>query len=914
MKVLKKVYKGNAGHAKAAKLRLQSVQRFECLRLFCGLCVFLCALRVKLHLRTQTAVCPLKIIGFLFFLILPGYAQLTDNFSDGNFDGNPIWSGDKSKFIVNAGKLKLQAPAVSETAFLSTPSQAIHNGSWEAYLQMDFNPSSTNYAKIYLVSDQPNLSGALNGYFVKAGNTAREISLYRQTGSIETKIIDGLDDRINLTTVKVKIKVTRNALGTWQLFSDVGPSGHYVLEGAFIDVTHTNSSYFGIHCTYTATRSDKFWFDDLIVTGTTVPDTTPPTIQTVTTLNQQQVRVLFSEPIEQTTAQTGNNFLVVNLGTAASAVLQPDQKTIVLNFSAAMINGVTYALQVSGMKDIAGNVMITTRVNILYFQAVASKNKDIIVTEIFPDPSPQIGLPGVEFIEIYNRAQNPFNLEGWKLSDGSSTGIFPSQIILPGEYWIVAAATAINLFAGLGKTIGLTNFPTLNNAADMIMLENADHLTIDSINYDIGWYRDEDKQEGGWTLELIDPGNPCGVEDNWTASENPKGGTPGDKNSVFANKPDLTGPKPLSVFPESSTRLALVFDEKLDPGSLSLENFTIHPSTAISKVFFKDISLRTIELDVFRNFVTRQGYVLDVKNIRDCNRNLMLPADLNFGLPEKADSLDVVVNEILFNPRTGGVDFVEVFNSSPKFLNLKNWKIGNYVDGVPTGISMLFDKDVLFYPQGFAVFTRDPLIVKSQYPPSIVENLFKVSLPGLQDDSGSIFIQDDAGHIVDEVTYSKEWHSTFIKNDEGVSLERIDVTAPTNSQANWTSASATAGFATPGFGNSQLRTENRVDEGDVSIVPEIFSPSGGSNDFIQIQYRFDQGGWVANVKVYDQQERLQKTITNNETIGPEGFFRWDGDRDDGSKTRMGYYVVRFEVFNAFGSVKTFLKRVVVSSR
>ena len=852
---------------------------------------------------------------FLFSLFATGgWAQLSDSFSDGELSNNPTWRGDNSKFIVSTGKLKLQAPAVSETAFLSTPSQAIYNGSWEAYLQMDFNPSSTNYAKIYLVSDQPNLSGVLNGYFVKAGNTAREISLYRQNGSIETKIIDGMDDRINFTIVKVKIKVTRNTGGSWQLFSDVGPSGHYVLEGTFIDVTNTNSSYFGIHCTYTATRSDKFWFDDLIVTGTTAPDIAPPTIQTVTTLSRQQVRVLFSEPVEQTTAQTGNNFLVENLGSAASAVLQPDQKTIVLNFSTSLINGVTYALQISGVKDLAGNIMITTRVNILFFQAVASMNKDIVITELFPDPTPQIGLPSVEFIEIYNRTQNPFNLAGWKLSDGSSTGIFPSQIILPGEYWIVTAAASLNFFVGWGKTIGLTNFPTLNNAADMITLKNGDHLTIDSINYDIGWYRDADKQEGGWTLELIDPGNPCGEADNWTASENPKGGTPGYKNSVFANKPDLTEPKLLSVFPESPTRLALVFDEKLDPTSVSLENFIIQPTIDISKAFFNDISLKAIKLDVYQDLVTRKVYVLDAKNIRDCNSNRMTPASLNFGLSEKADSLDVVVNEILFNPRVGGVDFVEVFNSSPKFLNLKNWKIGNYIDGVPTNISVLFTKDILLYPHGFTVFTTDPLIVKSQYPPSIVENIFKAPIPGLQDDKGSVVIQDDAGKIMDEVTYSKEWHSIFIKKDEGVSLERIDATILTNNKANWTSAGAAAGFATPGFSNSHFRAESEIDEGDVSIVPEIFSPNGGSNDFIQIQYRFDKGGWVANVRVYDQQERLQKTITNNETLGTEGFFRWDGDRDDGSKSRNGYYVVQFEVFNAFGSVKTFLKRVVVASR
>src|SRR6185295_502119 len=170
-----------------------------------------------------------KIILTLYFLLAYEltFAQVNDNFSDGNFTSNPPWSGDQNKFVVNGGKLKIQAPAIAETAFLSTPSEAIHNGSWEFYLQMDFTPSSTNFAKIYLAADQLNLAGPINGYFIKAGNTSRDISLYRQNGSLETKLIDGLDDKLNVSLVKVKIKVMRTVNGVWQLYSDVGPTGNY---------------------------------------------------------------------------------------------------------------------------------------------------------------------------------------------------------------------------------------------------------------------------------------------------------------------------------------------------------------------------------------------------------------------------------------------------------------------------------------------------------------------------------------------------------------------------------------------------------------------------------------------------------------------------------------------------------------
>ena len=852
------------------------------------------------------------ILTFLFLARLTS-AQFQDNFSDGDFTANPPWSGDNLKFIVNAGKLKLQAPTVGETAFLSIPSQAIHDASWEFYLQMDFNPSSANLAKIYLVSDQPNLNLSLKGYFVKAGNTSREISLYRQNGAIETKIIDGLDDRLNLSLVKMKIKVTRSNTGVWQLFSDVGPYGVYSSEGSVTDNTYTASAYFGIQCTYTATRSDKFWFDDFTVTGIPVPDTTPPSVQAATTMNAQQVNLLFSESLNPIYAQDVANFYLTGLGQSTSAVLQTDQRTIQLSFLNSLTNGVTYTLQITHVKDLQGNEMTLTSVSVLFFQAVSSRSKDIIITEIFPDPSPQIGLPTAEFVEIYNRSQNPFDLAGWQLSDGSSKGIFPSQIILPGEYRIITSSSSLNLFNFYDNTLGLINFPTLNNSGDNLTIKNEEGLTIDSVSYHLDWYRDVDKQEGGWTLELIDPANPCGEQDNWIASESSSGGTPGKRNSVFANKPDLTAPILLSVFPDKSSQILLTFDEKLDPASLSVEDFILQPLIGISKISFSDRSLRIIQVDLKEELVTRWAYTLEVVNLRDCNGNVIQNGSFTFGLPEEVDSLDVVVNEILFNPRVGGVDFVELFNSSQKFLNLRNWKLSNFINRIPVNTVPLFSENILFPPKSFAVFTSDPHIVKLQYPQSDYKNLFKTSMPGLPDDEGSIAIINKTGKILDVLLYTRDWHSEFIKNDAGVSLERITPQGATNERSNWTSASANAGFATPGFLNSQLRGKQDFSEG-VMVVPEIFSPDRGTSDFVQIQYHFDKGGWVANVRVYDPQGHLLKTLVSNETVSAEGFFRWDGDRDDGSKARMGYYMVWFEIFDAAGSVKTFRNRVIVSAR
>jgi hypothetical protein len=76
-------------------------------------------------------------------------------------------------------------------------------------------------------------------------------------------------------------------------------------------------------------------------------------------------------------------------------------------------------------------------------------------------------------------------------------------------------------------------------------------------------------------------------------------------------------------------------------------------------------------------------------------------------------------------------------------------------------------------------------------------------------------------------------------------------------------------------------------------------------------YKFDQGGFVGNVKIFDGHGRLVKTLANNEILGSEGFYHWNGDQDGGAKARTGYYFVWFEVFDLTGTIHTFRNRVII---
>ena len=360
--------------------------------------------------------------------------------------------------------------------------------------------------------------------------------------------------------------------------------------------------------------------------------------------------------------------------------------------------------------------------------------------------------------------------------------------------------------------------------------------------------------------------------------------------------------------------LILSFDEKLEK-PLGTVSFLIDPSIDVFKYNFNNSALTEIKVELSQSLVLRQLYSIQVSDLRDCAGNF-IEADFNkvsFALPEVADSLDIVINEILFNPRPGGVDFVEVFNQSPKFIDLKGFTIANFENGMiknPKTISSNF----ILAPHSFIAFTSNPTDLKTHYLQGIAKNFFEFSLPSFNDDEGSVALATEKGEIVDYVFYSDQYHSPFLKDKEGVSLERISIAQNSNDPSNWKSASSTSGFATPGYLNSNSRPESAVDENAVQIDPVVFSPSQPGQDFSKINYRFNQSGFVANVKILDQAGRLIKTIANNETLGFEGFYRWDGDRDDGGKARLGYYVMWFEVFDLSGAIRSFRKRVVIAGR
>ncbi|MEO9144208.1 MAG: lamin tail domain-containing protein [Ginsengibacter sp.] len=859
--------------------------------------------------------------GILLLISIHSAGQLSENFNDGNFTGNPVWIGNTEDFIVNSS-LQLQSnnTGANSSFYLSTANENAMATQWEFFLQINFNPSSANYVDVYLTASASDLSlNSTTGYIVRIGNTDDEISLYRKeaNGTI-IKIIDGVNGVLNKSSSVMKIKVIRDASGQWILNHDLSGTGNtYTTEGSVSDVTYTTSSYFGFLIKQsTSSFFQKHFIDDIEIKGY-VPDVTSPTIQSAVATSTTTLDISFDEPVEKTSASLFSTYAANNsIGMPVSANVDAQDPTLVhLTFENHFTNGVAYILSVNGIKDLSGNVLDNGTVTFSFYRA---QQYDVVIDEVFPDPTPQVGLPNYEWLELKNTSAFSINLKGWRLSDiNSISGALPDFTLQPDSFVIVCSSSALASLSPFGKAISVTSFPSLDNDNDLISLSDATGKTIHAVNYSSAWYPNELKKGGGWSLEMIDTKNPCSGFSNWTASTDPSGGTPGRKNSAEAVNKDSEGPKLLRAFASGTSRVTLVFDEPLD---------SMKASSTVNYTFGNDIqsvSLAAIPplfdrvtITLNKPLAVSTVYTVTVKNISDCAGNPISTKNMaRFGIGEDTDSLDLVINEILYNPLPGGVDYIELYNRSNKIIDLSKIFVANRNStNAISSIQQATTENILLFPTDYIALSTDPNVVKSQYIANDPDAFLKLtSMPSFPDNSGYVIILNGQGNIVDEVAYSDKWQFALLRNTEGVSLERIDYDG-SSVQSNFHSAATSVGYGTPGYKNSQFKMNENV-QGEITITPEVFSPDNdGLDDFLTINYRFPSSGYVANITVFDASGRRVRHLQKNSLSGITGYYRWDGLDDKQRKLPQGIYIIYTEVFNTSGKKRSFKNTVVLTRR
>ena len=1135
----------------------------------------------------------------------PDDYSLCDDFSDGDFSDNPVWTTDYSDWEILDQQLHSNANPDTGSAYISTPSNAMNDVQWTFYVRMDFNPSSSNYADFYLTSDNEILKGEKNGYFVRIGNTKDQVSLYREDMGSKEEIISGTEDVTDVSMVETLVKVSRNSSGEWTLEHDAGLTGSFTSEGTVTDNTYTTSQYSGIFIKYTSTRADKFYFDDVYI-GKEITDDVPPEITGLTVINNKTVEVHFSELLNPTTASNTDNYTITNngknpvqanvngndvelifdfifmsgqtydlniknltdlagnlmqettkpfsyfeaqsgdviineiytdnnsndsanppdilmvddfvelynrsnneislnnwgltddypnvvaefsnisigageyivlcktvnvdffealsnetrvigmddfpalnntgetitlmdnKGSAISVVsdygtnwygdtekakggwslerinpdnlcddagnwlasehkewgstpgmensvmgmitdtdapkiisieiidaqkiklyfdetldlntaaeknnysidngieisnLNEDNKSVELVLNNALVQGTVYTITVNGLKDCTGNT--TDNVQAFFAIPEGAAVFDVLINEIYADitipenfENPNLTLPDAEYIELYNRSGKVISLKDWQFMDSADTTVMGNYLLLSNAYVIVCDEDDAHLFLEKDRPVlGIPSFPNLNDTEDNLTITDAAGNVIHFVNYSKKWYQHEIRQEGGYSLEMIDPSNPCEGKNNWRASENLSGGTPGIENSIKGVQADNTSPNLLRAEALDEFTVELYFDEALDETTAqSLSLYQIDNSIGSPAAISMMDNFRTLVLNLSGPLQNNIVYTITVdRNVTDCAGNVLEVNNTEqFGLAETPEAGDVLISEILFNPVSGGKDFVELYNATNnKILNLVGWFIANAdVEANPDSLTnytpIATVKQYTLLPGEWLVLTEDAAQVIAHYGEcgDVPAGAFiELDLPSLDDKEGVVALTDIKGSLLDKVHYSSDWHSAILDDQNGASLERISYTAPSQEPSNWQTAAQSHCFATPGYQNSQYY-ENIV-EGPSTIIidPKVFSPdSDGFQDFLNIAYQLDGAGYTMNITIFDDRGREVQHLVKNEILSPNGTVKWDGSTAEGNKAGIGIYILLIEVFDQNGNVETFKETCVVGGK
>ena len=545
---------------------------------------------------------------------------------------------------------------------------------------------------------------------------------------------------------------------------------------------------------------------------------------------------------------------------------------------------------------------------------------DIVISEVMPRPNPNLSqMPDSEYAELHNRTERPISLAGFTYADQTRVITLPDVTIPAGGYAILVPRTRRDRWAAFTDIIiiDLSPWPTLLVGGDDLTLRGPSGELVYFLAYRDTWYRNTIKAQGGHSLEMIDRDAICLEASNWRASDDPRGGTPGQPNSVQGQVVDTIAPRLLRVAVLEERKIRLQFDKRMDLASAFQATYTISPNIALEEIQLEEPANRSIVLHLAQALQANVYYQVKIANLRDCAGNA-LDGDAQtafFGLPSEVEVGDVVINELLPNPRTGGVKFVELYNASSKVLNLQNWRLANLNSaGEPANFRTISSQVLLLGPQDYIVFTDDAAILAREYPQGNPSKFITLSLPSYPQSSGNVLLINQGTTILDQFAYNERFHHPLTREPRGISLERISPSGLTNDVNNWSSAAQSAGFATPGRTNSQARRFESLAQ-NFQIEPRAFAPDDHAGaTFCTIAYQFEQPGRMATIRIFDVGGRVVRTLAQNEGLGTEGFFIWDGTTDQGNKARIGYYILVAEVYDLEGRFHTFKETLVIATR
>ena len=298
--------------------------------------------------------------------------------------------------------------------------------------------------------------------------------------------------------------------------------------------------------------------------------------------------------------------------------------------------------------------------------------RNIIINEFMFDPVPSYGLPEIEYVEILNITEEPVHVSEWTLNGH----LIPAFTIMPGQFFVLCRSSEMHLMNSGIEVLGLESWDVLNNTGQTISLIDNKMNTVDSVVYDNSWISDREKSAGGWSLELINPFNPCSGKNNWAVSENLNGGTPGFNNSVFDITPDISPPEIINSATIDDNSFQIWFNEIVDFNDTEHISVFEFPDDNI-KPELAFYGLSDYQQLVFQDQLKPgKTYQVNIKDLSDCWGNIIRDTVLYFGYGVEPQFNDILITEIMADevPSAGlpESEYLEIYNSTDLLVNIGN--------------------------------------------------------------------------------------------------------------------------------------------------------------------------------------------------------------------------------------------------
>ena len=536
----------------------------------------------------------------------------------------------------------------------------------------------------------------------------------------------------------------------------------------------------------------------------------------------------------------------------------------------------------------------------------------VLISEVMSDPTPSVGLPDCEFVELYNNSEDSVQMHGWTWMVGEKSVHLTEAIISPWSCLVLVRSGDENLVAC--KTLGLTKWLSLRNSGQYLVLKDPSGQIVHFTSYSQGQYHDVLQRDGGWSLELSCLDKPCDP-DSWQVSKEVLGGSPGFLTASYCPEKSHSVFKASRCAYLSDQEIIVLFSQPLLP-SKPLQDLIIIPDHhKIMDMAFFDDRCDQIILKFDSPIAPGMTYHIDVGGpVLDCNGRNLEPSLLKYGLPGELDSGKLIITEIMFDPDDTGLEYIEVFNLSDQILDLNQVLVAT-VDDLDwvKDFSREGDGSFLLFPQEYGLFCDDIIWFSKKYPEAPVETVsVRADLPALNNSGGGIRLLTQSHELIEEVVYDPDWHDDRLPDESGVSLERMNYHASGRMAGNWYSAAANVGHATPGCENSQMLYPAGDQYDKFKLSSDVVSQdSNGNDDLVIVQLKIDEPGYTGRFEVRHPSGILIRLIQDWDVLPISGQLYWDGLNEFQHPVPTGIYILIIHYTNANGTIKRWKKACAV---